>query len=151
MPSSTNGGAHVKGENFTNEYKYPIKIYRIGQSIEFANGLELRKLVFSIILAGGMLGVFLLVGFTSESNVIRFILQNWLIMVTLIPTLITFIVFNLKYDGKGVIPFIKDRYKFYKTRKKAIEHFIEVPTSQMHKEMKFESFVVKDKGGGKHE
>lgn len=141
----------MKGENFTKEYKYPIKIYRIGQSIEFANGLELRKLVFSIFLAGGMLGVFLIVGFTSESNVIRFILQNWLIMVTLIPALITFIAFNLKYDGKGVIPFIKDRYTFYKTRHKAFEHFIEVPTSQMNKEMEFESFVVGKSEGGQHE
>lgn len=141
----------MKGENFTKEYKYPIKIYRIGQSIEFANGLELRKLVFSIILAGVMLASFLIVGFTSDSNVIQFILKNWLVLITIIPALVTFIAFNLKYDDKGVISFFKDRYTFYKTRHKAFEHFMEVPTSQMDKDLKFESFVVGKSKGGQHE
>lgn len=141
----------MKGENFTKEYKYPIKIYRIGESIEFANGLELRKLVFSIILAGIMLASFLIVGFTSDGNVIRFIFKNWLVLITIVPALVTFIAFNLKYDDKGVIPFIKDRYTFYKTRHKAFEHFMEVPTSQMDKDLKFESFVVGKSEGGQHE
>lgn len=142
----------MKGDNFTKEYKYPIKIYRIGNAIEFANGLELRKLVFSLVLAGIMIITFIVAGITSDANIIQFVLKNWLVMITLIPASITFIVFNMKYDNKGVIPYIKDRYRYYRTRNIEIEHFQEVPTSQLHKDLEFESYMVEDyKEGGKHE
>jgi len=140
----------MRGENFTKEYKYPIKIYRIGQSIEFANGLELRKLIFSVVLAAFMVIVFIIFGINSDSNFLAFIAKNWLVLLTLIPAAITFIVFNLNYDNKGFLAFVKDRYHFYKTKNIEYEHFIEVPTSQLNRELKFEEFIVKQtsKEGG---
>ncbi|MYL43899.1 TcpE family conjugal transfer membrane protein [Virgibacillus salexigens] len=132
----------MSGENFTKEYKYPIKIYRIGQSIEFANGLELRKLIFSLVLAAIMIVIFVVLGVSSDSNLLSFIAKNWLVLLTLVPAAITFVVFNLNYDNKGFIAFVKDRYHFYKTKNQAYEHFIEVPTSQMNKELEFEPFVM---------
>ena len=143
----------MRGENFTKEYKYPIKIYRIGHAIEFANGLELRKLIFSIILAGIMLMMFIMLGVNSDSNFLSFIFKNWLVLLTLIPAAITFIVFNLNYDNKGFIAYFKDRYHFYKTKNKEYEHFIEVATSQMNTDLSFEPYLVERtlKQGGNHE
>lgn len=115
----------MRGDNFTKEYKYPIKLYRIGQ-IEFANGLEIRKLVFSVILAGVMIFVFLIFGINSDSNIFVFLRQNWLVVLTVIPAVISFVVFNLNYDGKGFISYFKDRIHYYATKHKAYEHFIEV-------------------------
>lgn len=136
----------MRGDNFTKEYKYPIKLYKIGQ-IEFANGLEVRKLVFSVILAVIMIFVFLIFGFNSDSNIVSFLRRNWLVVLTVIPAVISFIVFNLNYDGKGFISYFKDRFHFYSTKNKEYEHFIEVPTSQMEKELEFESFKIKGGGG----
>jgi hypothetical protein len=135
----------LKGENFTPEYKYPIKIYRIGQ-IEFANGLEVRKMIFSIILAVILIIAFVMVGVQSDSNLIGFVAKNWLILITVIPGVITFVVFNLKYDNKGFIPFIRDRIIYYRTKHKSYEHFIEVANDQLQKELLFEPFVVEKEG-----
>ncbi|MDN4072907.1 TcpE family conjugal transfer membrane protein [Fictibacillus terranigra] len=129
----------MKGENFTPEYKYPIKIYRIS-SLEFANGLEVRKMIFSIILAAVLLLSFLLLGVKSDTNLFDFFLKNWLILLTVIPSLITFVVFNLKYDHKGVLPFIRDRWCFYRTKNNAYEHFIEVASDQLKQTIRFEPF-----------
>ncbi|MFC0187627.1 conjugal transfer protein [Fictibacillus aquaticus] len=131
----------MKGENFTQEYKYPIKIYRI-RSVEFANGLEVRKMIFSIILAALLVLTFVLVGIKSDTNLFRFFVKNWLILLTVIPGIITFIVFNLKYDHKGVLPYMKDRITFYRTKNKSYEHFIEVANDQLQKDLIFEPFVV---------
>lgn len=58
----------------------------------------------------------------------------------------------MKYDNKGVIPYLKDRYQFYKTRHMEYEHFIEVPKSQLDKDLEFEPFIVNNvKEGGRHE
>lgn len=135
----------LKGENFTPEYKYPIKIYKIGQ-IEFANGLEVRKMVFSIILAAILILIFTIVGIQSDSNFLKFIQKNWLILITLVPGIITFVVFNIKYDNKGFIPFIKDRLFFYRTKNKSYEHFIEIAVDQMEKELVFEPFITEKEG-----
>jgi hypothetical protein len=138
----------LKGENFTPEYKYPIKIYRIGQ-IEFANGLEVRKMIFSIILAMILLFMFVMVGVQSDGHLFGFVAKNWLILITVIPSVITFVVFNLKYDHKGFIPFIKDRLEFYRTKHQSYEHFMEVANDQLQKDFIFEPFVVGKKEGEK--
>lgn len=135
----------MKGENYTQEYKYPIKIYRIW-SIEFANGLEVRKMIFAIVLAAVLLLTFVLVGIKNDTNLFRFFVKNWLILLTVIPGVITFIVFNLNYDHKGVIPFVRDRITFYRTKKKSYEHFIEVAHGQLEKELTFEPFLLKKEG-----
>jgi TcpE family len=135
----------MKGENYTQEYKYPIKIYRIW-SIEFANGLEVRKMIFAIVLAAVLLLSFVLVGIKNDTNLFRFFVKNWLILLTVIPGVITFIVFNLKYDHKGVLLFLRDRITFYRTKKKSYEHFIEVAHDQLEKELTFEPFLLKKEG-----
>jgi dolichol kinase len=135
----------MKGENYKQEYKYPIKVYHIW-SIEFANGLEVRKMIFAIVLVAFLLLTFILVGIKNDTNLFRFFVKNWLILLTVIPGVITFIVFNLKYDHKGVLPFIRDRITFYRTRKKSYEHFIEVAHDQLEKEMTFELFFLKKAG-----
>lgn len=127
------------GENFTEEFKYPIKIYRIWQ-FEFAKGLEVRKLVFSIFIGAVILLTFLIVGIRSETSIVRFFINNWLIVLVLVPAVITFVVFNLRYDHKKIIPFIRDRYWFYRTKHKQYEHFMEVPTGQLETELVFEPF-----------
>lgn len=139
----------MKGENFRAEYKYPIKIYRIGQSVEFANGLELRKLILSIVLALIMIVVFIIMGIKGDTNILSFIAKNWLILLTIIPAIVSFVVFNLDYDGKGFIAYFRDRFAYYKNRKKAYEHFIEVPREQMDKALHYESFSLElnSKGG----
>ncbi len=133
------------GENFTSEYKYPIKIYRIGQ-IEFANGLEVRKMIFSMILAALLVSVFLVIGVQSDSNLMGFVAKNWLILITVIPGTITFVVFNLKYDNKGFLAFVRDRFHFHKNRHKQYEHFLEVAHDQMQRELSFEPYVVGKEG-----
>jgi TcpE family len=135
----------MKGENYTQEYKYPIKIYRIW-TIEFANGLEVRKMIFAVILAAILLVSFVLIGIKNDTNLLRFIAKNWLILITVIPGVITFIVFNLKYDHKGVFPFLRDRIIFYRTRKKSYEHFIEVANDQLQKELSYEPFLIRREG-----
>lgn len=136
----------MKGENFTKEYKYPIKIYRIGQ-IEFANGLEVRKMVVAGVVILFMLLAFIGFGASSNTGATQFIFQNWLIILVCVPAVITFVVFSLKYDHKPVIPFIKDRWKFYQTKNKACEHFDEVPLTQYETDLQFEAFVRKEKEG----
>lgn len=138
----------LKGDNFTQEYKYPIKIYRIGQ-IEFANGLEIRKMIFSIVLALLLVVSFVIIGVQSDSNLLSFVAKNWLILITVIPGVITFVVFNLKYDDKGFIPFVKDRIYFYRNKHKSYEHFIEVANEQLQKELTFETFIVEEEGDRK--
>jgi TcpE family len=135
----------VKGENYTQEYKYPIKIYRI-HNVEFANGLEVRKMIFAILLAAVLILSFVIIGVKSDTNLYHFLVKNWLILLTVIPGVITFIVFNLKYDHKGVIPFIRDRIRFYKTKNRAYEHFIEVASGQLQKELRFEPFLKTKEG-----
>ncbi|MGP4080105.1 conjugal transfer protein [Pseudalkalibacillus sp. R45] len=126
-----------RGENYTAEYKYPIKIYRIG-AMEFSNGIEVRKMIFSIILAALLVIGFVMIGIRGDRNVLGFLAKNWLILITVIPGVITFVVFNLQYDHKKFIPFIKDRIRFYRTRGTSYEHFIEVASEQMGKELVFE-------------
>lgn len=138
----------MKGDNFTQEYKYPIKIYKIWQ-IEFANGLEIRKLIFSAILAAVMICGFIILGIKGSSNILSFLAKNWLIILVVIPSVISFVVFNLDYDGKGFVSFFKDRTNFYLTKHKSYEHFLEVPKSQMGKELTYEPFKLK--GGGNDE
>ncbi|MCP3029661.1 TcpE family conjugal transfer membrane protein [Halobacillus sp. A5] len=133
------------GENFTSEYKYPIKIYRMG-SVEFANGLEVRKVIFSILLAALLIFSFVILGIQSDANLLGFVAKNWLILITVIPGTITFVVFNLKYDHKGFIPYVRDRFYFYRHRHKQYEHFVEVAHDQVEKDMSFEPFVVKKEG-----
>jgi hypothetical protein len=135
----------LKGENFTPEYKYPIKIYRMGP-IEFANGLEIRKMIFSVVLALMLMIGFVMVGVQSDRNLLGFVAKNWLILITIIPGVITFVVFNLKYDNKGFIPFIKDRISFYRTKHTSYEHFIEVVNDQLQNELSFEPFIVEKEG-----
>ncbi|CAG9622807.1 conjugal transfer protein [Sutcliffiella rhizosphaerae] len=134
----------MKGDNFTKEYKYPIKIYRIGR-LEFANGLEVRKLV----VAGGviliMIMVFIGFGASSHTGAMRFIFENWLIILVCVPGVITFVVFSLKYDHKPVIPFIKDRWAYYNTKHKAYEHFKEIPLSQYERDLQFEPYIRREK------
>jgi TcpE family len=135
----------MKGENYTQEYKYPIKIYRIW-TIEFANGLEVRKMIFAVFLAAILLLSFVLIGIKNETNLLRFIAKNWLILITVIPGVITFIVFNLKYDHKGVFPFLRDRIVFFRTKNKFYEHFIEVASDQLLKELSYEPFLIRREG-----
>ncbi|WP_221568965.1 conjugal transfer protein [Alkalihalobacillus sp. TS-13] len=134
----------TKGENFTSEYKYPIKIYRIGQ-VEFANGLEVRKMIFSAILAALLVIAFLVVGIQTDSNLVGFVAKNWLILITVIPGVITFVVFNLKYDNKGFFAFVRDRIDYYRNRHKMYEHFIDVAEDQINRPLIFEPFVVEKK------
>jgi TcpE family len=135
----------MKGENYTQEYKYPIKIYRIW-TIEFANGLEVRKMIFAVLLAAILVLSFVLIGIKNDTNLLRFIAKNWLILITVIPGVITFIVFNLKYDHKGVFPFLRDRIVFYRTKNKSYEHFIEVASDQLQKELSYEPFLIRKEG-----
>jgi TcpE family len=135
----------VKGENYTQEYKYPIKIYRI-HTVEFANGLEIRKMIFAIVLAAVLILSFVMIGVKSDTNLYHFLVKNWLILLTVIPGVITFIVFNLKYDHKGVIPFVRDRIRFYRTKNKSYEHFIETASDQLQKELRFEPFLKTKEG-----
>jgi TcpE family len=135
----------VKGENYTQEYKYPIKIYRI-HNVQFANGLEVRKMIFAVVLAAVLILSFVMIGVKSDTNLYHFLMKNWLILLTVIPGVITFIVFNLKYDHKGVIPFIRDRIRFYYTKNRAYEHFIEVASDQLQKELRFEPFLKRKEG-----
>jgi TcpE family len=135
----------VKGENYTQEYKYPIKIYRI-HTVEFANGLEVRKMIFAIVLAVVLILSFVMIGVKSDTNLYHFLMKNWLILLTVIPGVITFIVFNLKYDHKGVIPFVRDRIHFYRTKNKSYEHFIETASDQLQKELRFEPFLKMKEG-----
>ncbi|MFC0560780.1 conjugal transfer protein [Halalkalibacter alkalisediminis] len=137
----------MKGDNFTKEYKYPIKIYHIGQ-IEFANGLEIRKMIVAGVVILLMVLMFFVFGVTSHSGALQFILGNWLIILVCVPAVITFVVFSMKYDYKPVIPFIKDRMTFYKMRNKAFEHFEEVPLDQFETDLQFEPLEpVKKKEG----
>jgi TcpE family len=135
----------MKGENYTQEYKYPIKIYRIW-TIEFSNGLEVRKMIFAVFLAVILLLSFVLIGIKNDTNLLRFIAKNWLILITVIPGVITFIVFNLKYDHKGVLHFLRDRIVFYRTKNKSYEHFIEVASDQLQKELSYEPFLKRKEG-----
>jgi glucan phosphoethanolaminetransferase (alkaline phosphatase superfamily) len=128
------------GENFTEEYRYPIKIYRIRQ-LEFANGLEIRKVIFALFLGTLIILSFLMIGLKSDTNLVRFFLKNWLIILVVVPSTVTFVVFNLKYDNKNIIPFLRDRVHFYRTRNKSYEHFSEVPRGQVQSELTFEPFV----------
>lgn len=131
------GGVEMKGENFTKEYKYPIKIYRIGQ-IEFANGLEVRKMIVAGVVIFMMVLMFFIFGASSHAGAIQFLLGNWLIILVCVPAVITFVVFSMKYDHKPVIPFMKDRLRFYKMKNKAYEHFDEVPLDQYEVDLTFE-------------
>lgn len=138
----------MNGENFTQEYKYPIKIYKIGTHLQFSNGVEVRKVIASVVAAGIILALFIIAGVKTDGKTMSFFKQNWLVILTLIPAAITFIIFNLKYDNKGIIAFFRDRIRFLFTKHKEYEHFIEVPTNQIQEEMSFEPFIVKE---GEHE
>lgn len=129
----------MKGDNFTQEYKYPLKLYRIWK-IEFSNGIELRKLVVGGGAASFVVLMFFLIGMTTSTNALVFLIQNWAMMLFVVPGLITYIVFNLRYDNKPVIPFLRDRWNYYKYRNKAFEHFEEVPLNQFEVNLEFESF-----------
>jgi hypothetical protein len=135
----------LTGENFTEEFKYPIKIYRIWQ-LEFANGLEVRKLVFALFVGAFILLGFLVFGIQGETSLVRFFRDNWLVVLVLVPTVVTFIVFNMTYDHKRIIPFLRDRYWFYRTRHKQYEHFMEVATDQFETELVFEPFHRQQRG-----
>lgn len=135
----------IKGDNFTREYKYPIKVYKIWK-IESSNGWELRKLIVAGITALFVISLFIGVGYGASDNVVSFILTNWLIILVGIPSIVTFLVFSLKYDDKPVIPFIKDRFRYYKKRHKAYEHFEEVPMKQFETELVFEEYKRKGEG-----
>ena len=127
----------MKGENFTKEYKYPIKIYNIGK-MTFANGIEVRKMVVAGVVILLMIFVFSVFGASLQSGTIRFLMSNWLVILVCVPAVISFVVFSMKYDYKPVIPFIKDRAIFYQTKNKAYEHFEEVPLNQYDTDLEFE-------------
>lgn len=131
------GGERMKGENFTKEYKYPIKIYNIGK-IEFANGIEVRKMVVAGVVILLMILMFSVFGASFQSGTLRFLMSNWLVILVCVPAVISFVVFSMKYDYKPVIPFIKDRMNFYQTKNRAFEHFEEVPLNQYDTDLEFE-------------
>ncbi|MBM7554425.1 TcpE family conjugal transfer membrane protein [Thalassobacillus pellis] len=133
----------IQGENFTPEYKYPIKIYRMGQ-VEFANGLEIRKMMFAIVLALLMVVLFFVFGVQEEERLLPFIFHNWLILLTVIPAVVTFVTFNLRYDHKGFFAFCRDRLRFYRTRNQAYEHFLEVPMRTWQQPIRYEAYHRKE-------
>lgn len=129
------------GENFTREYKYPIKIYKI-YKFSFPNGVEARKLIASGISILFIVALFLLLGTKVNKGILSFFKQNWLIVIVFVPSLIVFLIFNLDYENKGIIKFFRDRISYLFNRKKQYEHFIEVPRDQMNTDLKFESFIA---------
>ncbi|GIN14621.1 hypothetical protein J26TS2_44880 [Shouchella clausii] len=129
----------MRGDNFTQEYKYPLKLYRIWK-FESSNGIELRKLIIGVVTASMVILAFFILGATTSNNAIIFLLNNWAMMLVGIPGLITYIVFSLKYDNKPFISFFRDRWDFYKNRNKAFEHFDEVPLNQYETDLEFEAF-----------
>ncbi|AQT87020.1 TcpE family protein (plasmid) [Paenibacillus larvae subsp. larvae] len=129
----------MRGENFTGEFKFPIKLYKIW-IFEFADGVEVRKLLFGGTVGFLMIVFFIYMGIHSSSNVLHFIKNNWLILLILFPSAITLLVFNIKYDNKPVLAFFRDRFLFYLTRNKEFEHFEEVITKQRDTEFSYEKF-----------
>lgn len=130
------------GDNFTREYKYPIKIYNVGK-LEFSNGIEVRKLIASAISIAIMILVFVVLGLKVNPKILSFFLKNWLIILVLVPLGITSIFFSLSFENKGIVRFFKDRILYLFYRNKQYEHFIEVPVKQVENELKFEPFLVK--------
>lgn len=129
------------GENFTREYKYPIKIYKIG-NLTFSNGIEVRKLIASAISIVFIIGFFIFLGTKVNTGFLGFFIKNWLIIIVFVPALIVFLFFNLDYENKGIIKYFRDRIAYLLNRKKQYEHFMEVPRGQFNKELKFESFIA---------
>lgn len=125
--------------------RHPIKIFRLGK-LEFANGVELRKVVFSGVIFITLLAILLVIGLSGDTNVIQFLIENWIKILILIPACSSIIAFSFKYDNKPILAFFRDRAVFYTTQHQRYEHFEVVDEAQFEKELQYESFERKRKG-----
>lgn len=130
---------------YTMFVRHPIKIFRIGK-LEFANGVELRKLVFSGVIFATLLLALIMIGLKGSSNTISFLFNNWITILVLIPSISTFIAFSFKYDNKPIAVFFKDRIVFYLTKNQRYEHFELVDNNQFAKDLQYEPFNIKERG-----
>ncbi|MDA2637455.1 TcpE family conjugal transfer membrane protein [Bacillus cereus] len=131
--------------NYTKFFKYPIKIYRI-HKLEFANGIELRKLLFGTAIFLITVALLFYIALVGGKPAVSFLLDNWIKIVVLVPATSIFIAFSFKYDNKPINKFFIDRYRFYRNRNKVIENFRVVNDSQYRKPLKYEAYHKKEKG-----
>ncbi|GAA3713196.1 hypothetical protein GCM10022378_00110 [Salinicoccus jeotgali] len=137
----------IMGNNYTQELKYPIKIYKIFQGtkyeIQFSKGIELKKIitgVFAVFLMLILMTISIRIGSTDT---LLFILNNWLIVLVAGVAITLIVVFSLNYDYKPIHDYFKDRYTFYRTRHISFEHDIEVDES-FGKPIQYEAFKRSD-------
>ncbi|EJV89460.1 conjugal transfer protein [Bacillus cereus] len=125
--------------------RHPIKIFRIGK-LEFGNGIELRKLVFSGVIFITLLALLILIGLKGGTDVISFLIHNWIKILILIPAVSTIVAFSFKYDNKPITLFFKDRLIFTLTKNHQYEHFERIDETQFEKELQYEAFHIRKKG-----
>ncbi|HAO5955140.1 TPA: conjugal transfer protein [Listeria monocytogenes] len=134
------------GKNYTEEFKYPIKFYKVGRGkwrFEFKEGLELRK---ATIIGVVFITLFIFLVWSilnKEWGIVQFFISNWVIMLVGIPAILIALLFGLKYDRKPVLAFFRDRVWFYRNKNKTWEHFEEIPSEQMNRPLSFEKMNKK--------
>ncbi|EAC4184101.1 conjugal transfer protein [Listeria monocytogenes] len=134
------------GKNYTEEFKYPIKFYKVGRGkwrIEFKEGFELRKAVIVGIVFLILFIVLVWSILNKQWGIVQFFISNWVIMLVGIPAILIALLFGLKYDRKPVLAFFRDRVWFYRNKNKSWEHFEEVPAEQMNRPLNFEKMNKK--------
>lgn len=135
---------NIVGNNFSKELKYPIKIYKIFEGtkyeIQFSKGIELKKIVTGAISVLIMILLMVISVRIGSTQTFLFILNNWLIVLVGGVAITLIVVFSLNYDHKPILDYFKDRYRFYKTKNKSVEHDIEVDKN-FDKELKYEAFI----------
>lgn len=147
MPEIQDEHIKVIGNNYTQELKYPIKIYKIFENtkyeIQFSKGIELRKIATGVIAVVVMLTLMIIAIIVGSTGTLLFILNNWLIVLVggVSVTIIT--VFSLNFDYKPIPQYFKDRVNFYKNRNTKFEHDINVDKT-FDKIVKYEDFVRSD-------
>lgn len=131
--------------NYTKFFKYPIKIYRIGK-LEFANGVELRKLLFGSTVFVITLAILTYIALIGGRTTVNFFIDNWIKITVIVPMVSIFIAFSFKYDNKPINRFFIDRYRFYRHKNKVIENFRVIDDSQYQKPLQYEAYHTKKKG-----
>ncbi|WP_088815650.1 MULTISPECIES: TcpE family conjugal transfer membrane protein [Listeria] len=134
------------GRNYTEEFKYPIKFYKVGSGkwrFEFKEGLEMRKAVIIGVVFTSLSAIFLFSIVRGHWGIVHFFISNWLVMLVGFPAIFIWLIFGMKYDRKPVMAFFRDRLWFYRYKGKEWEHFQLVPIHQMNCPLYFEPFLRK--------
>lgn len=138
---------NIRGNNFSKELKYPIKIYKLFENtkyeIQFSKGIELKKIITGAVAVFIMIILMAISIRIGSTETLLFILNNWLIVLVGSVAITLIVVFSLNYDHKPIPNYFSDRYKFYKTKNKTFEHDIEVDKN-FNKQLKYEPFIKGD-------